>query len=359
MQILLEEIKKGCIEVQVENLDDLWTLYNIIHPNDLIKAKTNRRVIFNEGDKGERVSMTLQIRVEDIEFHEFSNRLRIKGTITEGPQDLVSIGQYHTLNIEVGTKLYIIKEKWYKHELKRLHKSSHIIQNRIILIMSIESGLATIGLLSNYSLNIISTVQCNIPGKRYAKQNKEALLEEFFNEIYSIIFENINKFNIQLIIIVGPGFVKEQFQFYLKDNFKKSNINTDIRLLTASSGTESGIYESLKTGAVAQVVSDHKISQDTLYMEEFITHLGKNDGLVSYGLKQVLNAANIGAIEHLLITDILIRTIGHTIGNELESLFESIEKTNGSIHILSTQTPAGEQLQQFGGIVALLRFKIQ
>ncbi|MHA1395496.1 MAG: mRNA surveillance protein pelota [Promethearchaeota archaeon] len=358
MQILHDDRKKGIFKVQVENLDDLWVLYNIIRPNDLIKARTTRRVIFNEGDKGDRKPMTLQIRVENVEFHEYSNRLRIKGTITEGPQDLISIGQYHTLNIEIGSRLYIIKDKWYMHEIKRLQKSTQSSQNKIILIMAIESGLATISLLSNYSINTVATIQHNIPGKRFPKQNKEKEIEKFFKNIYSILSENINKLNIKLLIIVGPGFFKEQIQTYLKENFKKNNINVDIRVATASSGTESGIYEALKSGVITQIISDHKVSREIQFMEEFIAHLGKNDGLYAYGMDDIMKAANIGAIEHLLIADTLMRTIGHKIENELEKLFDLIEKTNGNIHIVSSNTPAGEQLEKFGGIIALLRFKI-
>ena len=88
MKILERNDKTGEISVQIENLNDLWSLYNVIAENDKVAARTQRRIVLKEGSKGERKSMYLKINVEDVSFHEFSNRLRIKGTILEGPEDL-------------------------------------------------------------------------------------------------------------------------------------------------------------------------------------------------------------------------------------------------------------------------------
>ena len=45
--------------------------------------------------------------------------------------------------------------------------------------------------------------------------------------------------------------------------------------------------------------------------------------------------------------------------NNIASLFNVVEKNRGRIHIVSTLHPAGEQLQNFGGIISLLRYKAQ
>ncbi|MFX0029352.1 MAG: hypothetical protein ACFE8B_09090 [Candidatus Hermodarchaeota archaeon] len=112
MKILKIDQKLREIIVKPENLNDLWTLYNIISEGDEVSTRTQRRVILKEGSTGERKVMNLKLKVESISFHEFSNRLRVKGKILEGPDDFISYGSYHTFNIEPLLKIRIIKEKW-------------------------------------------------------------------------------------------------------------------------------------------------------------------------------------------------------------------------------------------------------
>ena len=104
MQILHQNVSEGQIKVQIDCLNDLWELFNIIREGDYIAGSTFRRVVVREGEAGERKPMYLKIHVEKVEFHEFVNRVRVLGVIVEGPDDFVSIGQYHTFNLEIMTR---------------------------------------------------------------------------------------------------------------------------------------------------------------------------------------------------------------------------------------------------------------
>src|SRR5205809_1038343 len=102
MRVLHRDPKTGEIKVRVENPDDLWHLHNLLQPSDLVRASTYRREDVKTDklrpERGEKVRVTLTIRVEDVEFQAFSDRLRVSGVIVEGPQDL---GRHHTLNVGV------------------------------------------------------------------------------------------------------------------------------------------------------------------------------------------------------------------------------------------------------------------
>jgi len=362
MQILHSDLKKGELKVLIEELEDLWTLFNIIKPNDLVKARTYRRVVLRDGDAGERKAMVLQILVEKCEFHEYSNRLRVLGQIREGPEDFVSIGQYHTLNLEKGTKVLIQKDNWFKHEIKRIEKTTTFSSNKIVLVVAIESGLSTIGLVSNYSLSIVSTIRHNIPGKRYRDQskNKHQEEEQFLEEVAKVIIENLRNQEISMNIICGPGFLKEQFGQYLRNVLNKEKLNVDIRVASASSATESALNEIIKNGVIAEFIADHRLTLETKLLNEFIERLGKDNGLFTYGFDETLAAAQLGSIQDLLITDIVLRSrINKEDRKKLEELFYIVENGRGDIHIISTLHPAGEQLQHYSGIAALLRFRTQ
>ena len=216
MKILDIDKKEEIISLRTEDLNDLWTLYNIIAKNDHTTAQTNRRIVLKEGSKGERKQMKLKIIVDSIAFHEFSNRLRVKGTILEGPEDFVSYGTYHTINIEPGQKLTIKKPKWLKSEIKRLRKSSRFQTDFVMLIIAIETGLATIALITNYSHNRIATVKKNIPGKRYEQLHRNKAYEEFYSDISSIVKEKTESVDLKIIIICGPGSTKDHLTKFIK-----------------------------------------------------------------------------------------------------------------------------------------------
>ena len=101
MKIIFKDLKHGEIKLVPENLDDIWHLYNVIEEGDIIRAITFRTT--DEKDdkirskKTEKKRMKLDIAVEKVSFHPFSDRLRIHGIIKEGPQDL---GMHHTFNVD-------------------------------------------------------------------------------------------------------------------------------------------------------------------------------------------------------------------------------------------------------------------
>src|SRR6266545_498007 len=109
MRVLHRDPKTGEIKIRVENADDLWHLHNLVRDGDLVRASTYRREDVKTDkvrpERGEKVRVTLTIRVEGVEFQAFSDRLRITGVIVEGPQDL---GRHHTLNVAVDDVLSII-----------------------------------------------------------------------------------------------------------------------------------------------------------------------------------------------------------------------------------------------------------
>src|SRR5207245_10780364 len=92
MRVLHRDPKTGEIKVRVENADDLWHLHNLLLPGDLVRASTTRREEVKSDkvrpERGEKVRVTLTIRVEGVEIQAFSDRLRIPGVIVEGPPEL-------------------------------------------------------------------------------------------------------------------------------------------------------------------------------------------------------------------------------------------------------------------------------
>ncbi|MFX1378479.1 MAG: mRNA surveillance protein pelota [Promethearchaeota archaeon] len=349
--------KHGEITVKIENLNDLWSLYNIINKDDEVSSLTQRRVVLKEGTSGERKLMKLKLKVESISFHEFSNRLRIKGKILEGPDDYVSFGSYHTFNVEVSQTLTIIKENWLKNELRRLKETSKFESNFITLIIAIETGLANLALITNFSHNRIATIRKNIPGKRYKQTYRNKALSEFFTEIEKVIIENIKNVEINLIIVCGPGNTKDNFINFLQKE-PGFNFKGKIETFHTSSGTESGIREALKSNKLENFRNKIKVLQESEQIENVMRQFAIDADLIAIGLDEVFIASEKGAIKELLIADVLIRGSSKQNKLKIEEIITNVEKTGGEINIMSTENLTGEQLIGLGSIIGILRYKL-
>ena len=360
MKIEKRVLKEGKIVLKVETLDDLWHLYNTVGPGDIIISRTSRRVRIGDEDsrKSESVRkpMVLKIKVEDVSFHNFSNRVRLKGVILEGPADLVNIGSYHTINIETGDTLTIIKEHWPKFVLDRLKEAEKAQLRPLCLIVTIEDGTAEMFLAGDSGIQEAVRVRGNISRKRGDQKSYDASMRDFFADTLLALRSQLEQHEFGLILIAGPGFVKDHFREFLMAARIK-DLPSVVVESTNSIGVP-GAKEVLYRGVISKVVTELKVETETRLVETLIEHISKDDGLGAYGNDEVANAIQYGAVEDLLITDKKLREGDESERRWMDSLIRNTESTRGAFHIVSTEHPAGDQLQRLGGIGAILRFRL-
>jgi len=301
--------------------------------------------------------MTLQIRVEDVSFHSFTNRVRIKGTIMEGPSDLVNIGSFHTINIELGDTLTIIKESWPRYMLERLEEAAKSQESPVTLIVTIEDGTAELFLAADFGIREVVRVRTSISRKHGDQKAYDSTIREFYDDVTIAVRSQLEQMQIGLIIIAGPGFVKDHFKDVLLAARIKA-LPPVVAEATNSIGVP-GAKEILFRGVISSASAGIKLEAETRMIEEVLEHIAKDDGLSTYGRDQVSKAVDYGAVEHLLITDRRLREGEEDERRWMDKLIRTTESARGSFHIVSTEHPAGDQLQSLGGIAALLRYRIQ
>ena len=347
MKVIFKDLKHGEIKLMPENLDDIWHLYNIIDEGDIVRGFTYRTQEEKDdkirSKKSEKKRMKLGVRVNEIKFHEFSDRLRIHGIIEEGPQDL---GSFHTHNItsDKMDKITIVKEEWKDHQLKRIGEAENLRSQPILTFVSLDEDTATIALLRQSGVQWIADIESKRSGKMYESKDTE---NEYFGEIISIIKTNIK--DESPLVIVGPGFAREHLlklgrekePFFFKKTFTHATGNAGMN----------GIQEAIKSGVTKQITKENRVVYETDLIEKIFEEIKKN-GLVTYGMDEVENALNNGAVERLLITDIIIRT------NKGEHLLNLAKQHNSEFTIINTMHEAGKKFDGIGGVGALLRFKI-
>jgi len=307
------------------------------------------------GDKGERISMTLQLEVEDVDLHEFTGRLRIKGIIRQGPEEHVAMGTYHTFNIEKNNLLTIQKEKWPRFMIEKLEKAKVASTLPNVGILAIDRGSAAIGILDNYRLELHAELDRHIPGKYYSDTREhDIVLREFFGEVTSALKEFVETRKPSLLLIGGPGFVKEQFLKLLKE--KSINIAKHSQLVGASSGGAAGVHEIFRRDELKKLAQEYAVIQEMQLIEELLTRIGQDDQKVAYSLEWVNQAAQAGAIETLMVNDRLLTRTSETKRAQVYAIINQVERTGGKLMIFDSQQEPGKRLHAFGDIAALLRY---
>jgi peptide chain release factor subunit 1 len=265
---------------------------------------------------------------------------------------------------------------------------------------------SAVGYLRGNRVEVVREFTSGIHSKHRAggqsQRRFERLIEEGEKRFYRRISDEINKLflsmeNLQGIFIGGPGPSKEKFVRDAELDYRLKEKVLDVVDL-GYSGAE-GIRALI--GRIKDQIEDVKYVKEQKMMQEFLKEISNDTGMATYGIEEVKKALNYGAVDKLIFSEGLdlyrtklvcencdyseFRTVevkniedlesdvqnetcpeckSNTFGVEehkplIEAFGEMAESTGAEIEIISTETEEGEMLQNtFGGVVALLRYKI-
>ena len=356
-----ESRKIGEVSLIPESLDDLWHLKHVIEEGDLVYSRTYRRLEEATDkirpDKTEKKSLRLAIRVESIEFHKFSHRLRIKGVIEKGVE--TELGSYHTFNIESGVELSIQKT-WKEHQLRRIRDAEKAVDSPDVIVATIEEGEAVVGIVRQYGVDELFSIRY---GSGKGMDKGEGRKEDFFYAVLNQLKNSFRSTSAKSLIIAGPGFVKNDFFSFVKE--KDQELAKCARTEQTSSIGTSGFIEVLKRGAVERLNKEERLTKEVRLLDRLMEEISKEtSGKAVYGKEEVKKALLYGAIETLLICDEKLtqskmrEEVSYEERVEIESMLDKVERERGKIVVFSTDFEPGKRLNGLGGIAALLRFEI-
>ena len=333
---------EGEISLIPESLDDLWHLQHLISRGDLVFALTHRKVpaIADKArpEKMERKTVRLGVKVETVEFHMYSNWLRLHGTIKSG----MDVGQYHTLNIEIGTELSIIKYHWRPDLLERIDEAvAESLRPRVVIAL-VEEGEATIGVLRQFGVQTAVELRQG-SGKGSGEDTRSSFMREVADAIDKAAQDEAE------VILAGPGFTKEDVKKVIDSSLP--DLAKRIAMDDTSSIGRSGFQEVLRRGAVKSVLESSRIAREAKIIEELFREIA-TDGKAAYGIKEVETAKNYGAIETLLVLDEMARR------GAMDDIMRDVANARGRVVIFSSEFEPGDRLRSLGSVAALLRFKI-
>ncbi|MCA1811305.1 MAG: mRNA surveillance protein pelota [Halobacteriales archaeon] len=347
MRLLKKDVAEGFLHLQVDSLDDLWTLRSLIQVGDRVTADTVRTAE-STGDKLREAKMEkrrvrLGVRAESVEWHDFDDHLRVLGPIEAGPQDM---GRHHTLivrpdGMDVQVQARRPLQPW---QLRLVEEAVAQSGRPHLLLLAIDDTEAQFAVLKSYGIQMLGSLPSAGQGKRHEGA------AEAKRQFYAQTLESLRLLrpdpNIPLIV-VGPGWWREEFLDFARS--KAPQLAAGAVTEGTSGGGRAGVHEAVKRGVVERVVRGHRVATEHALVEELMDRIARGHS-AAYGPAEVERALATGAVEHLLVTDQVVRA-----GQAAEAL-HAAEQARARITILSTGHEAGQRLQQMGGWAAFLRF---
>lgn len=370
MKLLQKSLDKevgGSVKLVPENAEDLWQIYNIIGRGDMAFATTFRKVskeTASGAKDSERIKLKLCLEVEEVDFDQEAEELRIRGTNTT-ENEHVKIGAYHTLEVTPSRALTISKEVWDVVHLEVIEAACNPTASADLAVVLIQEGLAQVVLVGGSCTVVKAKIEKNLPRKRgAAAAGFDTALNKFFEQTLQAILRSVNFDVVKCMVLAGPGFTKEQLQRYIDEQAQKRDLKelmsnkSRIVLAHASSAYKHVLKDVLASPGVMLRIKDTKAGSDVKALDAFYEMLTRDSARAFYGPGHVYAAHEQCAIDTLLITDSLFRSNDLASRAKWVKLVEEVREANGTVHIFSSMHVSGEQLQQMSGIAALLRFPL-
>jgi protein pelota len=342
MKIIKIDKKTNEIIVFPETIDDLWHLEKIIEKNDIILGKTDRKIKpSKEGEKVIRQTIFVELEIENINFQEYSENLKIGGIILGGsPKEFIELKAHQSIDIKLNEKVKIRKKEIKKWQLERLKKAEETSATTDMLTIILDDEIAELAFINQFTINKKATIKNN---KKSGK-----MFEEQKSDYFENISEKILLINPKKLFIVGPGFTKDNLKKFLLEQRKfKGKIITE----TINSIGETGLRELFSTGKLNLVEKELQLTKESKLIEEFLEKLSKEKA--DYGIDQVKTQIDLGAVEKLIVSETFLLQNR----NKTEKIMDLAEKIGSEVNIISSKNPQEKTIQNMGGVIAILRYK--
>lgn len=327
------------LKVEPQSFDDLYLLAIVISPGDKVEAHSYRRFKANERDTGEQKEVFIQLLIEKVEIDKGAGRLRLMGEIKGGhPQEFISMGSHHTINVAPGDIIDIQKEEWKSYIIRRLKQAVADSRKPRLGIVILDDEKALFAYVRGYGIDLANELYSHL-SKRMKEKDFAKQRNEYFNEIIS----SINNMSVDLVIVAGPGFTKDDIKRYMADNHIE--VKKRLSYMPASDAERSGIREVMRSNAVAELLESEHVKKEFEYLNTFLQELRL--GKAHYGPDNVAKAFQEDRPERVLVNDSAINS------ESIKKVLDLADKKGVKIEIFNSEDDAGIQLKNFKDIACI------
>ncbi|MBT5281927.1 MAG: pelota family protein [Euryarchaeota archaeon] len=342
-------------KLRIDSEDDLWVLARFAISGRSLAMLGERRDTTTAESGGrakaaERKKMWIQLRIITMEYKTYSSILRVHGTIEQAPMD---IGSHHTHLVEVGDEIELHSLSGFP-EYDRLLLTETMTSDKKsnVSIIVVENDEIVLFEVTRRGLREGATWTMRGGGKRGDIRTSETVAKSFQQKVAKeILAATSTKLP---MILCGPGHARER----LRQVILAQDPQRTIRLVSTSMAGRPGANEIIREGLADELLSEHAISKEIQLLEEVWLRLSKN-GAVAYGENELSKAMNEGAIETLLVSADTLRNPEAMIdGTPVSTWIQGISDIGAELVQCSSDHDSGEQLNNMGGVIALLRYRL-
>ncbi|CCF60011.1 hypothetical protein KAFR_0I02320 [Kazachstania africana CBS 2517] len=359
---LVDSSNETRVKLTPENKDDLFTIYQIIDPNDEIIIKKQ----FKQSDSDKSDLLSMRLKIISFEFDIKDEYLRYKAiTVPMGGNQKTDypIGKFISFNIVYNHVITIFKDednKLNKYAKKLINES--IEDNFEIGAIVLQDGIAHICELN--SLSVVMRQKVSVNSKKKKTTENEVETQEFYQVIYDSMLNQLSLNDLKCFLICSPGFYAETLFKFIEKKATETN-NTDILnnlnifvVAHCSNGYLQGIDEVLRNPKYTEVIGDTKLIKDVKLFGEFMEHLNLDDSFAWYGEFEIFKAVEQDAVETLLMTDTMMKSNDIHKRERYMDLIETVENNGGKVVIFSSLNGTGEELNKLDGIACILKYAL-
>ncbi|XP_027349172.1 protein PELOTA 1-like [Abrus precatorius] len=351
--------QSGTAKIMPEEPDDVWLLYNLILPGDVVSADTTRKVrLESTKTAASRVKITLHLKVTCRDFLNDSSTLRLRGKNLQ-PNPYVAAGSFHTLTLEPNKTFDLRKKLWNSDAVEALNESAQNSKSSSSLaVVLFHQSHAEIYLVGNGATTRFSNVEASSNSSR----NKAVSSTVFFRDVFAALVRHVDFTVVKRVVIASEASTKDEFRRFVLSEAKRLRMTwmeeNKSRIVVASSGKNGDLGEVLGDRAVTDLIKDSKVGIEVRAFRELWDMVCNNSDRACYGPHNVESAHEMRAIETLLITDELYRNADIGIRQRYGGLVKEVKEGGGKVLVYSSMHVSAPQLSMLTGVAAILRFPL-
>jgi len=339
MRVIRFNDSTGELKLVPESFDDLYLLARVVGPGDTVTASTYRRFRPSEGDEGEQKEVVVELEVEKVEVDKTAQKLRFTGKILSGkPVEFVRLGSYHTINIGTADILTIRKEEWKVYVLSMIKRAVADSKKPKLGVIALDDEKASFAYVRGYGIDLVTEIYSKL-SKKLKEKDYETARNAYFDEIIG----KANMMRVDLLVIAGPGFTKDDLKKYIEA--KGIRVEKKLAYTNASDSERSGIREALQSDTVSKLLENEKVKKEFELLNEFLSGLGV--GASFHGLERIREALAEYQVSVIMVNDSVLNE------QEVKDVLDIAYRQKVEIAVFNSDDDAGVQLKNFKNMAAI------
>jgi len=275
-------------------------------------------------------------------------------------------------------------------------------EQNIVGVLSVDATEAGLGIVSGDSWDVVDTISSGVSGKtrkggqsaRRYERLREMELTDYFNRLADhakkAFLENEP---VKALIVSGPGPTKDEF---VKDGYLDYRLqNAIVGVLDTGYAGREGVRETI--GKSEKLLQDVRVIDEKKLADRFFREINSDSGLAIYGVQDILNALKRSAVDTIIVNEdvdlVFVKATCRNCGNVTEKfvsrsqimsekqmmltcpncgsnevdiierdiveyLADAALDSGANVEVISSRTEGGAMLKNFGGISAILRYRV-